>query len=276
MNESTKVFVFKYGGNAMTNPQLQEEVLGKLKAAHNKGNQVVIVHGGGPFIEQTLQQYGVKSVFVDGHRKTDVEALKLVEMTLKGQVNAQLVSILNWLGANAVGLSGKDGNWVKAEKRRHQSMVGGQLQEIDLERVGNVQSVDPSFIELLLEKNYIPVICCIASDDNGNELNINADMFAGHIAGAIKADEFVLMTDIDGLLKDISDPTSLFSQIQLSEMEELKNSGDILGGMIPKVDSCGIALSKGAKRTRIINGTKPEQITRLLENDAVGTRIEHD
>ncbi len=273
MESGRNLLLFKYGGNAMTDPDLQIEILRNICLLKKKGHSLVIVHGGGPFIKITLGEAGIESEFIDGQRKTTPRAMKYVEMALKGRVNGSLVSILNGMGYKAVGLSGKDGQMVLAEKRMHQRKENGKSISVDLGQVGDVVEVDPGLIYLLLDNDYLPVITCIASDSSGTDYNINADLFAGHIAGNLSAEQYVVLTDVDGLMLDKNDPGSLIREIKLSELQELKDNGVIQGGMIPKVDSCRIALEKGAVSARIINGTVPGQIAEIFEGGDPGTVI---
>ncbi len=268
-----KIIVFKYGGNAMTNQHLKSKILENMCSLKKKGYQVVIIHGGGPFIKQTLEEAKIESEFIDGQRKTTPQAMEYVEMALKGKVNGSLVSIINGLGHKAVGLSGKDGQIVTAKKRLHKHIKNGKAEIVDLGQVGDVESVDSSLIQLLLKNDFIPVITCIASDKNGIDYNINGDLFAGHIAGALSAEQYIVLTDVDGLRLDKDDPTSLINELKVSEINHLKEIKCIQGGMIPKIDSCEIALEKGAKLARIINGTIPEQVLVLFENQKSGTSI---
>jgi len=267
------LLLFKYGGNAMTNQPLKKQVLKNMCDLKEKGYQVVIVHGGGPFIKQTLEEVNIDSEFIDGQRKTTPEAMKYVEMALKGRVNGSLISIINGMGHKAVGLSGKDGKIVTAKKRLHEHTKNGKTELVDLGQVGDVESVDTSLIQLLLENDFIPVITCIASDKIGNDYNINGDLFAGHIAGALSAEHYIILTDVDGLMLDKDNPGSLIHELKVAEINRLKEIKCIQGGMIPKMDSCEIALEKGAKQARIINGTDPEQISSLFENQKMGTII---
>lgn len=265
--------LFKYGGNAMTDPDLKLGILKNICDLKKEGYNVVIVHGGGPFIKLTLQQADIESEFIDGQRKTTPEAMEYVEMALKGKVNGSIVSIINAMGHKAVGLSGKDGQIVIAEKRLHRRIAEGNNEIVDLGQVGDVNVVDKTLLSLLLDNDYIPVLTCLASDREGNDYNINGDMFAGHIAGAIHAEQFIVLTDVDGLLLDKDDPESIIHNISLSELVKLKDKGVIMGGMIPKIESCEIALEKGAASARIINGTIPEQIKDLFADKKVGTVI---
>jgi acetylglutamate kinase len=267
------IVLIKYGGNAMLNESLQQEVVHNITRLHNSGYQVVLVHGGGPFIKKMLNTVQVESEFVGGHRKTTPEALRYIEMVLKGEVNGQLVRYLNEVGLRAIGLSGKDARMVVAKKRYHIEKVNGTTSKHDLGQVGDIVSIDTSLLNLLLENDYLPVFTCLASDEAGNDYNINADMFAGHLAGALKADHYLVLTDVDGLLKDIKDEDSLIQSLLVKDLDALY--GDVIkGGMIPKVQSCDIALKEGAKSARIINGTKPAQIFQSIQNNqSIGTEI---
>lgn len=257
----------------MTDSSLKKQILENICALTNNDYHVVIVHGGGPFIKQALEEAKIESEFIDGHRKTTAKAYTYVEMALKGKVNGSLVSMINALGYKAVGLSGKDGQTIIATKRIHRRNVDGNTEEIDLGQVGDVAEVDPRLILTLLDKDYIPVVTCLADDQSGTGYNINADMFAGHLAGALKADQYIVLTDVDGLLEDKDKPSSLISDLGLAETNELLEKEIIFGGMIPKVASCEIAINKGVQSARIINGTAPDQILKLMDHKPVGTEI---
>jgi len=273
MMAKKQLLLFKYGGNAMTNQILKNQVLKNICDFKEKGYNVVIVHGGGPFIKQTLEEANIASEFIDGQRKTTPEAMEYVEMALKGKVNGSLISLINAMNHKAVGLSGKDGKTVTAKKRLHKQILNGKTEMVDLGQVGDVEIVNTALIELLLENDFIPVITCLASDKNGNDYNINGDLFAGHIAGALSAEQYIILTDVDGLLLHKDNPASIIHELKVDEIYQLKEKNIIQGGMIPKMDSCEIALKKGAKLARIINGTIPEQISALFENQKTGTII---
>ncbi len=260
------IILIKYGGNAMTNEQIKREVLKNIITLKEKGYDVVLSHGGGPYIKDTLNKVNIQSEFIDGQRITSPDAFKYIEMVLKGHVNTDLVNTLNILGSQAVGLSGKDGQIVIAEKRMHKRVINGQEKFINLGQVGNVSKVNRTLIDTLLKNNYIPVIACIAADENGVGYNINGDTFAGTIAGALNAEQFVILTDVDGLLLDKDKPESIIREVNFKAIQELKADGIIQGGMVPKTEACINAIDKGAKSAKIINGTKPEQILSIGEN----------
>lgn len=257
----------------MVNEILKKEIVQQIGALKDNGFQVVLVHGGGPFIGKMLEIAGVESEFVGGHRKTTKEAMQYVEMALKGQVNGSLVNLFNSMGYKAVGLSGKDGRMVTAVKRLHKEISNGQEKTYDLGQVGDVKETDTTLIKTLLENGFIPVVTCLATDENGDDYNINGDMFAGHLAGALKAAQYLVLTDVDGLMRDINEPSSLIKEISYTEIDFLVKEKVIQGGMIPKMESCQIALKKGAVSARIINGTKPAQITAATQNQSTGTLI---
>lgn len=260
------LIVFKYGGNAMTNDSLKVRVLENIVALYKKGFKVIISHGGGPFIKKILNDVKLESEFVDGLRVTTPQAFEYIEMVLKGKVNSDLVNTINKLNHKAVGLSGKDGKTVIAKKHKHKKIVNGREELIDLGRVGDVSKINTELIDLLLQNDFIPVIACIASDENGIGYNINGDTFAGTLAGELNAEQFIVLTDVDGLLRDKDNPESIIKTINFAELEMLKADGTIQGGMVPKIEACQNAINKGAKTAKIINGTKPEQILTLDEN----------
>jgi len=267
------LILIKYGGNAMLNEQLKQRVVENIHKVSASGARIVLVHGGGPFIKKILELAKIESEFIAGHRKTTPEALRYIEMALKGEVNGSLVNLLNRTGLRAVGLSGKDGRMVRAQRRYHRESVNGWETQTDLGLVGDVKSIDPSLIRGLLDGGFLPVVTCLASDEKGDDYNINADMFAGHLAGALGADRYLVLTDVDGVLTDIDDPDSLLPELRLTELKEMVGTV-IRGGMIPKLESCQIALEKGAREACIINGTKPEQLlVAALENEISGTII---
>ncbi len=253
----------------MVNDQIKLSVMKNICALQQSGHRVVVVHGGGPFINSILSKVKIESEFIGGHRKTTREAMKYIEMTLVGEVNTGLVTLLNHLGQRAVGLSGKDGGMATAIKRFHKD---GDT-SIDLGQVGNIESIDPTILFDLMDKGYVPVVACVAPDKNGGTFNINADMMAGAVAGAVGADDYCVLTDVDGLMMDKDDFSSLINELKYDELAPLFDKV-IVGGMIPKVESCQIALDQGAHSARIINGTKENSLLdALIAKKQTGTII---
>ncbi|MCF8302861.1 MAG: acetylglutamate kinase [Bacteroidales bacterium] len=260
-NDEGDLVLIKYGGNAMLNDQLTEHLLKKVIQLSDKGFRIVLVHGGGPFIKENLERAGIDTEFVGGHRKTTPEAMKYIEMALKGEVNSRLIRLINKLGGKAVGLSGKDGKIAQAIKRYFVDETG---KKTDIGQVGDVVEVDTSLIFTLLENGYLPVITSVAWSKEGIDYNVNADMFAGFLAGKLNASQFVLLTDVDGLMKNPDDEKSLIQSITLQKLDDLTGT-TIKGGMIPKTEACKVALELGAKSAIITNGTKPELLTEVIE-----------
>jgi acetylglutamate kinase len=264
-----KSILIKYGGNAMTNQQLKESVIANIADLHRSGHEVTIVHGGGPFIKNMLDLMKIKSEFIGGHRKTSKEAIKFIEMTLKGEVNSDIVTLLGKNGINAVGLSGKDARLALAKRRYHED--GDK--KVDIGLVGDIREINTAILKDLMEKSYLPVVACIAADADGQTYNVNADMMAGALAGALKVDEYIALTDTDGLRKDKDDPQSLIAEISSKELKPLFGSS-IQGGMIPKIESCMLALKNGVGKARIINGTVQNSLNEVLRNKKeLGTTI---
>ena len=260
---SGKIVVIKYGGNAMIDPQLKEQVMEDIALLWLIGVKVVLVHGGGPEISETMAKLGKKAVFVDGLRITDRETVDIVQMVLAGKVNKTLVNLIQMKGGHAVGLSGIDGGIIEAKMKNEA-----------LGYVGEITKIRTQPITDLLEKNYIPVISTVASDRQGNTYNINGDTAAAHIAGALGAKRFILMTDIAGVLQDKDDPSTLFPYLTTTEAKSLYDSGVISGGMIPKVDCCIEALEKGVRQVVIMDGRIPHSILmELLTDEGAGTMV---
>ena len=268
-----RVVLIKYGGNAMRDDEIKRKVIADIVALKDYDIVPVVVHGGGPVIKKLLKDVGIESEFVGGHRKTDKKAMRYVEMALSGQVNSDLVKGLNRAGCKAVGLSGKDGNMVIANQRKHVVQVDGQTEEIDLGHVGNVKRINTDLVKAIIKEGYIPVIAPIGVGEDMKDYNINADMFAGHMAGALEAARFVALTDVDGLLEDPEDETSLIPEMSVEEAQD-EMEKTIQGGMIPKVEACLIALKEGVEEAHIVNGMKPHTILKqLLTQKPTGTRF---
>ncbi|AFL83997.1 N-acetylglutamate kinase [Belliella baltica DSM 15883] len=266
--------LIKYGGNAMINQELKLQIASALNTLKLAGHKIVLVHGGGPFINKALEKAQITSEFIEGQRQTNAEALFEIQKTLIGEVNADLVQLFSNNNLSAVGLSGLDAGMVQVEKKiLSRKNASGELDNIDLGRVGQVKKVDSSLIQSLLSNHYTPVIACIGADESGIAYNVNADDFAGEIASALHADYYISLTDVDGLYENYPDPASLISTIPLEDLPKLYGS-IIQGGMIPKIQSCELALKKGVKNALIINGTKPEQLLDFFEkNIRLGTTI---
>ena len=258
-----KTVVVKYGGNAMVNPDLKQQVMDDIVLLWLIGVKVVLVHGGGPEISSMMDKLGKKAKFVDGLRVTDKETVDIVQMVLAGKVNKTLVSLLEKRGGKAIGLCGMDGNLIQAK-----------IKDPRLGFVGEVTAINKDPVTDILEKGYIPVISTLGCDDEGNAFNINADTAAAHIAGALGAERFILMTDIAGILKDKNDPSTLIPEISLSEADSLTASGIISSGMIPKVQCCVTAIRAGVKNVVIMDGRVPHSILmELLTNEGAGTLV---
>ena len=260
---SGKIVVIKYGGNAMINEQLKQQVMEDIALLWLIGVKVVLVHGGGPEISDTMKRLGKEAVFVDGLRVTDRETVDIVQMVLAGKVNKSLVNLIQTMGGHAVGLSGIDGGIIEAK-----------VKDERLGYVGEITKIRTQPITDLLEKNYIPVISTIASDRQGNVYNINGDTAAAFIAGALGAERLIMMTDIAGILENKDDPATLIPQITVTEAKKLYDSGIISGGMIPKVDCCIEALEHGVNNVIIMDGRIPHSILmELLTDEGAGTMV---
>ena len=261
-----KIVVIKYGGNAMINEDLKQQVMEDIALLWLIGVKVVLVHGGGPEISDVMKRFGKEAVFVDGLRVTDKETVDIVQMVLAGKVNKSLVTLLQKKGGHAVGLSGVDGGLIEAK-----------MKDERLGYVGEITKIRPQPITDLLEKNYIPVISTVASDREGHSYNINGDTAAAYIAGALGAERLIMMTDIAGILRDKDDPSTLIPEITISEAKALYEEGVISGGMIPKVDCCIEAIHKGVKNVIIMDGRVPHSILmEILTDEGAGTMVTGD
>jgi len=255
--------VVKFGGNAMSSPELFEQFAQDIVMMHSVGMRPVVIHGGGPQIGEWLRRMGKDSEFVDGQRVTDAETLEVVQMVLKGKVNSDIVSALNVHGPIAVGLSGQDAGLIEAEER-----------DPSLGFVGDVTRINPSIITRLLAMDLIPVVSTVGSDSDGQAYNINADAVAGAIAEALDAQKLIFLTDVAGLLRDVHDPASLIQRVSTSEAAELIADGTIAGGMIPKIEGCLQAINRGVSEVHLIDGRVPHALLLELFTDAgVGTMV---
>ena len=263
---SGKIVVIKYGGNAMINEQLKQQVMEDITLLWLIGVKVVLVHGGGPEISETMKKLGKQAQFVNGLRVTDKETVDIVQMVLAGKVNKTLVNLLQMKGGHAVDVSGIDGGIIEAA-----------MKDEALGYVGKITRIRPQPITDLLEKNYIPVVSTVASDRQGNTYNINGDTAAAFIAGALNAERLIMMTDIAGILRDKDDPSTLIPALTVSEARKLFDEGVISGGMIPKVDCCIEAIEKGVRHVVIMDGRVPHSILmELLTDEGAGTMVMGD
>ena len=261
-----KIVVVKYGGNAMVNEELKRQVMQDIVLLWLIGVKIVLVHGGGPEITALMDRLGKKPEFVDGLRVTDAETVEIVQMVLAGKVNKTLVNLLEMHGGRAIGISGMDGRLIEARSKDPRLGFVGTITDIH---------IDP--ILDLLEKGYIPVVSTIGCDAEGNAYNINGDTAAARIAGALRAERLILMTDIAGVLRDRNDPDSLIPHITLDEAAVLRSQGVISGGMIPKVECCIEAIRRGVLRVVIMDGRVPHSILmELLTDEGAGTMISAD
>ena len=258
-----RIVVVKYGGNAMVNEQLKQQVMQDIVLLWLIGVRVVLVHGGGPEISDLMKKLGKQPVFVDGLRVTDQETVDIVQMVLAGKVNKTLVNLLEQRGGRAVGLSGIDGGLIQA-----------RMKDERLGYVGEIVGVQIQPILDLLSNGYIPVVSTVGCDPEGNVYNINGDTAAAYISGALQAERMILMTDVSGILRDREDPSTLIPELTVDEARSLYAEGIVSGGMIPKVDCCLTAIAQGVKNAVIMDGRVPHAILmELLTNEGAGTWI---
>lgn len=256
-----KVVVVKYGGNAMINENLKQQVMEDIVLLWLIGVKIVLVHGGGPEISQLMAKLGKEPEFVDGLRVTDKETVDIVQMVLAGKINKTLVNFLEMKGGKAIGLSGMDGRLIEATMKDERLGYVGEIKKIHIKPVND-----------LLDNGYIPVISTVGCDREGNAYNINGDTAAAYIAGALGAERLIMMTDIAGILRDKDDPSTLIPEMTLADADKLKDEGIISGGMIPKVDCCIEAINEGVKNVVIMDGRVPHSILmELLTNEGAGT-----
>ena len=258
-----KIVVVKYGGNAMINDDLKQQVMEDVVLLTLIGAKVVLVHGGGPEIPEMLGKIGKKSVFVDGLRVTDKETVEIAQMVLAGKVNKNLVNLIEMKGGKAMGISGIDGHLIEAEVKDERLGYVGRITKVN---------IDP--ITDLLEKGYIPVVSTVGCDMEGNVYNVNADTAAAQIAGVLGAECLLSMTDISGIMRDCNDPTSLIPLIDIADAHKLMGEGVISGGMIPKVLCCIDAIEQGVKKVTIMDGRIPHAILlETLTDEGAGTMV---
>lgn len=258
-----KTVVVKYGGNAMINEDLKQQVMEDIVLLWLIGIKVVLVHGGGPEINEMMSKLGKEAVFVDGLRVTDKETVDIVQMVLAGKVNKTLVNLLEKKGGKAVGISGMDGQLIEA-----------RVKDERLGYVGDITKINIAPVTDLLEMGYIPVVSTLGCDADGNTYNINGDTAAAHIAGALGAERLIMMTDIAGILRDKNDSKTLIPEVKVSDAKKLYEDGVISGGMIPKVECCIEAIREGVQNVIIMDGRVPHSILmELLTDEGAGTMV---
>lgn len=261
-----KIIVIKYGGNAMINEELKQQVMEDIVLLSLIGVKVVLVHGGGPEITDMLKKIGKESVFVDGLRVTDKETAEIVQMVLAGKINKSLVNLLEIKGGKAMGISGMDGHMIEAVPKNEKLGYVGKITKVNVEPI-----ID------LLDRDYIPVVSTVGCDGDGNVYNINADTAAAYIAGAMNAERLITMTDIEGILRDKDDPDSLIPCVDIEKAGELFRDGTISGGMIPKVECCIEAIHRGVKKVIILDGRVPHALLiETLTDEGAGTMVTGD
>lgn len=258
-----KTVVVKYGGNAMVNARLKQQVMEDIVLLWLIGVKVVLVHGGGPEISELMEKLGKKPEFVDGLRVTDRETADIAQMVLAGKVGKTLVNLLQMNGGRAVGISGMDGRLIEAK-----------IKDPRLGYVGEITEVNTDPVRDLLDKGYIPVVSTLGCDAEGNTYNINGDTAAARIAGALGAERMILMTDTPGILRDKDDPATLIPEVTVEEAANLRAEGIVSGGMIPKVECCVEAIRRGVRKVIIMDGRVPHAIlTELLTDEGAGTMV---
>ena len=259
-----KIVVVKYGGNAMVNEKLKNSVVRDIVLLSLIGVKVVLVHGGGPEISELLSKIGNETKFIDGLRVTDKETVEVAQMVLAGKINKSLVNLIECCGGNSIGISGIDGHMIKAT-----------IKDEKLGYVGKITQINPKPILDIIEKGYIPVVSTLGCDDEGNVYNINADTAAAKIAGALKAESLISLTDTPGLLMDKNDPSTLITRVTVEQTKKLIDDGIICDGMIPKVECCVNAIMDGVKRVFIIDGRISHSILiETLTEEGIGTMFE--
>ena len=260
------VVVIKYGGSAMTDEKIKQSVIGDISFMKMVGIKPIVIHGGGPFINEALKKSNIAPKFKNGLRVTDKNTIEIAESVLSGNINKSIVSDFQKHGMQACGISGKDGKLIVAKKS-----------DENIGYVGEIEKINPKIINTLIDNGFVPVISPIGTDEDGNTYNINADYAANELAIALKANKLVFLTDIDGLLEDENDNKSLISRINVKIINEMTKSGQIKGGMIPKIKSCKKAIENGVKSVHIINGNiKHALLLEIYTNEGIGTIIERD
>ena len=271
-----QTIVIKYGGSAMVDKTARKQFIKDVVLMKYIGINPVIVHGGGPEINEMLQKIGKESKFIAGNRVTDGETVEIVEMVLSGKVNKGIVADINKYGGKAVGISGKDDNMILVRQKyiEEKSENNGETKKIDIGFVGEIENINTEIIKVLEKSDYIPVISSIGTDKNGQTYNINADYVAGEIAGKLNADRMIFLTDVDGILLDYHDKQTLIDEIDVYHVNKLIEKGVISGGMLPKVNTCLKAIEKGVENVVILNGKLEHSLLlELFTDEGAGTLI---
>ena len=271
-----QTIVIKYGGSAMVDKTARKQFIKDVVLMKYIGINPVIVHGGGPEINEMLQKIGKESKFIAGNRVTDEETVEIVEMVLSGKVNKGIVADINKYGGKAIGISGKDDNMILVRQKyiEEKSENNGETKKIDIGFVGEIENINTEIIKVLEKSDYIPVISSIGTDKNGQTYNINADYVAGEIAGKLNADRMIFLTDVDGILLDYHDKQTLIDEIDVYHVNKLIEKGVISGGMLPKVNTCLKAIEKGVENVVILNGKLEHSLLlELFTDEGAGTLI---
>ncbi len=272
-----KTFVVKLSGKVTEDPATRQSLAEEIALCHQVGIRIVVVHGGGNQVTHLAQRLGIEQRVVLGRRITDDETLEIAKMIFAGKINTEVAAALHRSGLPTVGLTGFDGYLVRARRRQPQRLVDpatGREQTIDYGHVGDIETVNGQLLQLLLENGYLPVVCCLAADDQGNIFNINADTLAAELAIALEAEKLILLTDVDGIFLKRGDPTTKLSRLTLAQLEELLASGRLTEGMLPKADAIRRVLAHGQTTVHIINGCRRNALLQELFTDAgSGTMI---
>ncbi len=267
--------VIKYGGHAMLNEELKDTTIRDTILLKYVGMKPIIVHGGGPEITAAMEKFGKKPEFIEGLRITDEETLDIAKMVLVGKINTDIVTRINKLGGKGIGLSGKDGRLILAKKKEaHVVEKEGIEKKVDLGFVGEIKKINPEVLEILTDRDFIPVISPIGMTEDGVSLNINADTVAGAVAVAVKAKKLLILTDVDGVLKDVNDKSTLVRRLAPEEAEMLTYQKKIIGSMMPKIKACVAAVNSGVSKAHIINGgIRHSVLLELFTDEGIGTMI---
>ena len=271
-----QTIVIKYGGSAMVDKTARKQFIKDVVLMKYIGINPVIVHGGGPEINEMLKKVGKESKFIAGNRVTDEETVEIVEMVLSGKVNKGIVADINKYGGKAIGISGKDDNMILVRQKyiEEKSENSEEIKKIDIGFVGEIENINTEIIKVLEKSDYIPVISSIGTDKNGQTYNINADYVAGEIAGKLNADRMIFLTDVDGILLDYNDKQTLIDEIDVYHVNKLIKKGVISGGMLPKVNTCLKAIEKGVENVIILNGKLEHSLLlELFTEEGAGTLI---